>query len=93
MVFTFQQTLEIIIQLKNFNSMERYSDRGGGSGVSTYEIGSHYVKVVFKGDSKVYKYSYGTAGQKHVENMKNLAVGGSGLNSYIMKNVKNLFDK
>lgn len=94
MVFTFQQTLEIIIQLKNFNSLERYGNRGGDSGVSAYEIGSDYIKVLFKGNSKIYTYSYGgKAGQHHVDTMKRLAISGSGLNSYINSNVKNLFDQ
>lgn len=63
--------------------MERYGNRGGDSGVSAYEIGSDYIKVVFKGNSKIYAYTYQIEGQKHIEKMKTLARNGNGLNSYI----------
>lgn len=74
--------------------MERYRNSGGDSGVSTYEIGSDYIIVKFSGTAKTYRYSYGGGtGQKHLENMKRLARSRSGLNSYINRYVKNLFDK
>lgn len=73
--------------------MEKYLNRGGNSGVSSFEIGEDYVSVYFKGNSKLYKYSYISAGASHVEKMKVLATNGSGLNSYIMKNVKNKFER
>ncbi len=74
--------------------MERYRNSGGDSGVSSYEIGSDYIIVIFKGNSKPYRYSYGgRAGQNHVENMKKLARNGSGLNAYINNHVKYLYDK
>lgn len=72
--------------------MQIYRNNGGSSGVSAFEIGSDYVRVLFKGNGKVYQYSYGRAGRNHVDNMKNLALSGSGLNSYINQNVKNSFD-
>lgn len=72
--------------------MERYKDTGGDSGVSSYEIGSDYIAVKFSGTGKVYTYSYRKAGRTHVENMKQLAQKGSGLNSYINRHVKNLYD-
>jgi len=73
--------------------MERYRNSGGGSGVSAYEIGSDYILVKFSGTARTYRYSYRKAGQNHVENLKRLAQSGSGLNSYININVKNLYDK
>jgi hypothetical protein len=72
--------------------MERYSNIGGDSGVSAYEIGVDYIKVKFSGTGKTYTYSYRKAGSHHVENMKNLAQSGNGLNSYINRNVKYLYD-
>jgi hypothetical protein len=72
--------------------MERYGNRGGDSGVSTYEIGSDYIKVKFSGNAKIYTYSYRRAGSVHVENMKRLAKSGSGLNAYINKYVKFAYD-
>jgi len=71
--------------------MERYTNRSGGSGVYAYEIGSDYITVTFSSGS-TYKYSYIKAGQSHVENMKRLASGGSGLNTYINSHVKFKYD-
>jgi hypothetical protein len=72
--------------------MERYRNSGGDSGVSAYEIGSDYILVKFFGTARTYRYSYQKAGQNHVENMKRLAQSGNGLNSYINKYAKNLYD-
>ena len=72
--------------------MERYRNSGGDSGVSAYEIGSDYIIVKFSGTARTYRYSYRKAGQNHVENLKRLAKSGSGLNSYINRYVKNLYD-
>ena len=72
--------------------MERYLDLDGDSGVVSYEIGDTYIRVKFNGTIKIYTYSYNKAGQYHVEKMKVLAKSGDGLNSYIMRNVKKLYD-
>jgi len=72
--------------------MENYGDTGGNSGIAAYEIGADYVSVQFTNTGKVYTYSYAKAGKSHVDQMKILARSGSGLNSYIMRNVKSLFD-
>lgn len=74
--------------------MEKYKNSGGNSGISSYEIGSDYIIVKFYGNSKIYRYSYtGGAGRVHVEKLKQLARIGSGLNAYIIKYVKDLYDK
>lgn len=72
--------------------MERYLDLDGDSGVFAYEIGEKYIRVKFDKTFKIYQYSYYKAGQLHVEKMKTLAKSANGLNSYIMINVKNLYD-
>ena len=72
--------------------METYGNFGGDSGISAFEIGADYIRVKFSSTGKVYTYSYGKAGKSHVDQMKILARSGSGLNSYIMRNVKSLFD-
>ena len=72
--------------------MERYLNAGGDSGISAYELGSEYVSVKFSNTGKVYTYSYSRAGKWHVDQMKILAKAGSGLNSYIMRNVQKLYD-
>lgn len=73
--------------------MEKYKNLSGDSGVSGYEIGSDYIKVTFKGGSKVYVYNYTSAGRDNIENMKNLAKNGTGLNAFINKNVKKLYSR
>lgn len=70
--------------------MERYKDLNGDSGVIAYEIGSDSITVEFKGGA-TYMYNYGSAGSAHIEKMKELAVSGDGLNSYINKNVRKGF--
>lgn len=72
--------------------MERYRNSGGDSGVSSFEIGTDYITVKFSGSFRSYRYSYRKAGKNHVETMKRLAQSGSGLNSYINRYVKNLYD-
>lgn len=73
--------------------MEHYQNRGGNSNIESYDIGEDNIKILFKGATKLYVYSYQSAGEDHVERMKALAKNGSGLNSYIMKNVKNDFER
>lgn len=70
--------------------MERYRDTGGDSGVTAYEIGTDYIRVQFSGTSLTYSYRKATS--THVENLKQLARNGSGLNSYIDRHTKYLYD-
>lgn len=71
--------------------MNSYSNNGRDSGVRAYEIGTDYIKVQFS-DLATYTYSYRKAGKNHVDNMKQLAIQGEGLNSYINTKVKYLYD-
>jgi|LQAB01.1.fsa_nt_gi hypothetical protein len=67
---------------------------GGKSSVEVYKIGETYIAVKFKNTSnKMYTYSYSLAGKNNVDTMKNLASVKCGLNSCIMKNVKDLYDR
>jgi len=72
--------------------MTRYANLGGNSNVYSYEIGDSYIRVKFNGTTRIYSYSYSKTGRHHVDRMKGLAGSGQGLNSYIMRNVKQLFD-
>lgn len=73
--------------------LEHYLDLNHDSGVANYEIGNEFIRVQFKKKSKIYTYSYASAGYQHVENMKQLAQDGDGLNAYINKNVYHLYVK
>lgn len=73
--------------------MSKYGDLNGNSDILAYEIGGDYIIIEFK-DGKFYKYNYASAGIDCIENMKKLAVQGSGLNGYISTIVqKNYVDK
>jgi len=67
--------------------MERYKNLSGNSSVVAYEIEEDSITVKFS-DSMQYKYSNASAGSQNITQMKNLAILGRGLNSFIMKNVK-----
>jgi hypothetical protein len=71
--------------------MPVYKNLNGDSGVRSYEIGDDFIVVTFS-RGKTYRWSYHGAGAHNVEQMKRLAEYGDGLNSYIMRNVKNLCD-
>lgn len=72
--------------------MQRYADTDRDSGVQSFEIHDTSITIQFKGTHKLYTYSYGRAGQYHVENMKRLALSGDGLNEYINDHVKKAYD-
>ena len=67
--------------------MERYRNRGGDSGIVTYEIGPDSITVKFS-DRSVYLYTYQSAGRANIERMKRLAIAGEGLNSFINRCVR-----
>ncbi len=69
--------------------MEQYANRGGNSPITHYKISEDSITVWFKGNPKTYTYSYRKAGRSHVETMKSLACSGSGLSTYINRNVRN----
>lgn len=71
--------------------MIAYKNRRGDSGVAAYNIGADFIDVKFISTAKIYKYSYRSAGSHNIEEMKKLATDGCGLNSFIMKNVKDLY--
>jgi len=67
--------------------MERYRNFGGDSGVYAFEIGADSIKVQFS-DGAIYLYNYASAGSYNIEQMKNLARRGDGLNSFINTTVR-----
>lgn len=67
--------------------MERYKNLAGNSGVVAYEIGSDFIKVEFRGGS-IYLYNYHSAGKENIERMKELAMAGKGLSTFISQVVR-----
>ena len=72
--------------------IRKYSNKRGTSNVIAYEILPTSIKVQFKAGAW-YSYSYSSAGAVHVEQMKKLAENGFGLNSYIQRKVRTMYDK
>lgn len=70
--------------------MERYENLGGNSGISGYEIGEDFIRVYFK-DGGIYLYTYTSAGRYNIEHMKQLAIQGKGLNTFINTTVKKAY--
>jgi hypothetical protein len=73
--------------------MEKYANLSRSSAVESYEISDTFIKVKFYKENKLYKYSYVSAGKENIENMKILAINGRGLNSYINKYVRVLYER
>ena len=71
--------------------MERYKNLSGSSGVSAYEIGTDSITVQFN-DGWYYLYTNGSAGSGNISQMKQLAIAGRGLNSFINTHVKKLYE-
>jgi hypothetical protein len=67
--------------------MDLYQNISGDSSIYAYDTGSDFITVYFINGNQ-YTYSYKSAGTSNVEQMKNLARAGSGLNSFIIKNCK-----
>ena len=67
--------------------MQRYKNLGSDSGVVAYEIGKDFIKVQFV-DGSTYLYNYSLPGKDEVEMMKQLALAGSGLATFINKYIR-----
>jgi len=70
--------------------MTSYANLSGKSGVSTYEIYDNAILIEFRHGAK-YIYDYDIPGKEEVEEMKRLAMSGSGLMTFINKNVRKRF--
>ncbi|MBI4500365.1 MAG: hypothetical protein HY700_04315 [Gemmatimonadetes bacterium] len=69
---------------------EPYQNLSGDSGVTYYEIGTESVAVQFRNGS-IYVYDYTRPGPLHVERLKELAIAGRGLSTYISTRVRNAY--
>jgi len=70
--------------------VETYLNLGGNSNVIGYEIARESITVYF-GDGSAYLYTYQSAGNENVEEMKRLAMAGQGLNSFIKRIVNKAY--
>jgi hypothetical protein len=72
--------------------MTPYKNLSSKSGIESYELGNDRITVRFN-DGWYYLYTNGSAGISDISQMKKLAVAGTGLNSFINKNVKYDYEK
>ncbi|QEJ94961.1 hypothetical protein FUT84_06540 [Treponema phagedenis] len=74
--------------------MRPYRNCSGSSNIISYQIFEDAIHVVFKsGRYRNYLYTYRRPGRYAVEHMKNLAIQGISLNSYITSVVKNNYER
>ncbi len=66
--------------------MESYKNLSGKSGVSSYEIGADHITVQFAHSQRIYVYSTRHISSTKIEQMKVLALSGSGLGTFINQN-------
>ncbi|MCF6777504.1 hypothetical protein L3V83_13120 [Thiotrichales bacterium 19X7-9] len=66
--------------------MTEYKNISGKSGIIEYEIGDKFIKLRFHNNDSTYLYTEAACGKTHINRMKELAIDGQGLNSYINKN-------
>jgi len=71
--------------------MQRYGNAGGDSGIRAFEPGADSITVEFS-DGAIYRYTYASAGASCIEQMKQLALRGSGLNGYINSYAKRAYE-
>ena len=72
--------------------MQEYRHVGGETGILAFEIGTDFIRVEFE-DHTVYIYTYASAGSFAVERMKELAVKGEGLNTFINKYTRKNYER
>ena len=77
-----------LIWKRKSNTVKMYANLDNISNVLSYELGADYIKVTFRQPQKIIKYSYRSAGELHIDEMKFLAQTGRGLGEYISKNLK-----
>ncbi|CAG4887410.1 hypothetical protein R70241_00424 [Paraburkholderia saeva] len=68
---------------EGLSDVETYLNRSGDSGVSAYEIGDDFIAVQFRPSGDVYWYTRASVGARHLAAMKDLALKGRGLSTYI----------
>lgn len=71
--------------------MQTYQNLSGRSGIAAFAIGDDYIEVAFR-SGMTYRYSYASIGAERVEQMKQLALQGQGLNSFISRYVKDAYE-
>lgn len=72
-------------------AMQRYRNHSGTSGISAFEIGEDFIDVKFV-DGDIYRYSWRRPGARDVQHMKELALRGEGLATFISRHIRNRYE-
>lgn len=72
--------------------MQRYKNVNGKSDIARFAIAKDSITVRFT-DHSVYRYSNQSAGPENVSKMKELALAGKGLGTFIGAKVKDRFSR
>lgn len=72
--------------------MNRYKNLSGNSSISLYEIEDDRITVQYN-DGTNYLFTNSKTGAQNIDQMKRLAELGRGLNTYIHKHVKKLYER
>jgi hypothetical protein len=70
--------------------MQKYKNLRGKSKVSEYQINTNSIIIRYK-DNTVYLFTNESAGFENIEEMKRLALAGSGLYDFINRHVWNRY--
>ena len=62
--------------------MKRYGNLHGNSAIDAYEVGTNFIRLRFTSGS-IYLYTYDSAGEDDIEEVKELAKEGEGLTRFI----------
>lgn len=73
--------------MKNTVTLQRYKAINGHTGVKAYAIGEDNIRVQFQ-DGRTYLYDFAIPGKRKVEKMKQLAISGKGLTTFINQHVR-----
>ncbi len=71
--------------------MKPYANKSKCSDIKSYYYSRTFI-VIQLSTGLPYKYTYDTAGQRHVDNMKKLADEGDGLFAYIRENCMFMYE-
>ena len=71
--------------------MQRYRNQSGSSGIVAYELGEEYIDVKFV-NGEVYHYTSRRPGPRDLQHMKELAVRGEGLSTFISRHIRTRYE-
>ena len=72
-------------------AMQRYRNQSKSSGVVAYELGEEFIDVKFVG-GEIYHYTTRRPGARDLQHMKELALRGEGLATFISRHIRNRYE-